>query len=79
MQLTFAYCVTTASPRRHPLGGIANLLGGIKNMVVIEMRIARGRLVIGMAKQPSDHRQGPARPAHSGKLNGSLLDHYLGE
>ena len=53
-----SHIVRPQSLRHHQLNGIANLLGGIEHMVVIEMRIARGRLVIGMTKQPPDHRQG---------------------
>jgi len=40
------------------LSRIADLLRGAEQMFVIKMSIAGRRLVVGMAKQPSDHGQG---------------------
>ena len=40
------------------MDGIADLLRGVQQMLIIEVRVARGRLMIGMAEQSPDHGQG---------------------
>ena len=40
------------------MDGIADLLRGVQQMLIIGVRVARGRLMIGMAEQSPDHGQG---------------------
>lgn len=57
MSAGFVTLLVFASPRQR-LDRRADLLGGVEGMVVIEMGIARCRLLPSVPKQTADHRQG---------------------